>query len=370
VIFLFYFIYVILGILLSITLLNALIGPRLKAGPDEHSNPKVSVLVPARDEERHIKDCLESLQKQNYMDLEIIVLDDNSQDQTLALATSFSQMDPRIKVYSGKPLPEGWTGKNWACHQLSEQAKGDIIIFTDADNRHEANAVSKTVAWIKNYKLDLISAFPQQITNTFFEKLTVPTVDLFLYSFLPLWFTYYLPQPSLAAANGQWIAFKKKSYKQMGGHDKVKNQIVEDVELSRLAKKNKFKILTCSGTGIIYGHMYQSFKEVWLGFTKNLYGLVSHNVYIFIFIQLLLLTIFLLPYLLLFTSNWIYYSLFAIIISLAIRMALVFGFQHPPLVSIILHPISILMTMIIGVNSFIQITFRQISWKSRSIRLK
>jgi chlorobactene glucosyltransferase len=369
-IFLFYSIYLILGILLSITLLNAFLGPRLKAGPDEHSNPKVSVLVPARDEERHIKDCLASLQKQNYQNLEIIVLDDNSHDQTLTIAKSFSQLDPRIKVYSGKPLPEGWTGKNWACHQLSELANGDIFIFTDADNRHEANAIIKTVAWIEHFKLDLISAFPQQITKTLFEKLTVPTVDLFLYSFLPLWFTYLLPQPSLAAANGQWIAFRKKSYQQMGGHEKVKNQIVEDVELSRMAKKNKFKILTCSGSGIIYGHMYQSFKEVWLGFTKNLYGLVSHKIYIFVFIQLLLFTIFLLPYLLLFTSNWLSYSLLAIIIGLAIRIALIFGFKHPPLVSIILHPISIFMTMIIGVNSFFQITFGQISWKSRSIQLK
>ena len=84
--------------------------------------------------------------------------------------------------------------------------------------------------------------FPEQKTHTFFEKLIIPVVDLFLYSFLPLWLTYYLPQPSLAAANGQWIAFRKKSYEKMGGHSQVKEQIVKDVELSRLAKKNQFKI--------------------------------------------------------------------------------------------------------------------------------
>jgi chlorobactene glucosyltransferase len=359
-----------LALLLFTTLLNALAGPRLKNGPKEHSNPKVSVLIPARNEERNIRNCLDSLQKQDYENFEIIVLDDESTDDTFSIAQSIAQTNRRITICPGKPLPDGWTGKNWACHQLSEFATGEIIIYTDADNRHEGNAVSKTVAWIEHYKLDLISAFPQQITNTFFEKLTVPTVDLFLYSFLPLWFTYYLPEPSLAAANGQWIVFRKESYKKMGGHAKVRAEIVEDVELSRLAKRQGHRILTCSGTGIIYGHMYQSYKEVWHGFTKNLFGLVSHNIFIFFAIQITMLTIFILPYALLLSQSMFWYSFFAMIIGLLIRLILVISFKHPPITSIILHPLSIFLILVIGFNSFIKIKFGKIIWKSREIRIE
>ena len=364
---LFSVIYTVLLMFLLITLVNALTGPYLKKSPNDHPNPRVSVLVPARNEERNIKNCLESLQKQNYPDFEIILLDDESQDNTLAIAESVSRDDHRIRIISGNPLPSGWTGKNWACHQLSKQATGEIIIFTDADNRHAPTAITKTVAWMNQYSLDLLSAFPQQITRSLFEKVIVPVVDMFLYSFLPLWLTYYLPFPSLAAANGQWIAFLRKSYQKMGGHAEVRKEIVEDVELSRMAKRKKYKIMTLSGNGVIFGHMYSSFKEVWEGFTKNLFGLVAHQTFLFILIQFLLLIIYILPYLLLFIPQYLYAALVAVGLGLTIRIILILGFRHPPVVSIILHPFSILLTMLIGFNSILKFKAGKIVWKSRKI---
>ena len=234
----FVFMYVIIGIIagiLFIAIFNAFTAPMLKKRLPLLDHPSVSVLVPARNEERNIADCLEGLIAQNYRDFEIIVLNDHSVDRTAELVNKYGTLDARIKLIEGKPLPEGWTGKNWACHQLSQEARGEILLFTDADNRHATDAIANTVGWMQKLNLGLFSAFPQQITVTLPEKLVIPVVDMFVYAALPLWLTYYAHSPSLSAANGQWIAFTQEAYQQIGGHQEVRNKVVEDVELSRLA---------------------------------------------------------------------------------------------------------------------------------------
>lgn len=218
---------ILLAVIIGITLVNVVFGPRLKDGPTCSTQPKVSVLIPVRNEEKNIAICLRSLLKQNYDNFEILVLDDFLYDNTRKIVQSFA---PKVKLIEGKQLPTGWTGKNWACHQLSCVAQGEILLFTDADNFYHPHAIVCTIGWMQKLNLDLLSTFPQQTTKTFPEKLVVPVVDLFVYSFLPLWLTYLTRFPSLAAANGQWIAIKKTSYKKLGGHESVKAQVVEDVE--------------------------------------------------------------------------------------------------------------------------------------------
>ena len=286
----FYFIIASLLIFLTIAIFNIIFGPFLKQKHELSSKPLVSVLIPARNEEKNIGGCLQSLLAQNYDHFEIRVLDDESTDRTAAIAQEYVNQNSPIRVHSGKPLPEGWTGKNWACHQLSQQAKGDILIFTDADNRFEPAAISYTIGWMQRYQLAMFSVFPQQITSSLFEKLIVPVIDLLLYASLILWLTYHSRFSSLAAANGQWIAIQREAYEKIGGHQAVRRQIVEDVELSRLAKRNGIKILTGAGTDMVYGHMYHSAREVWDGFSKNLFGLVSNRVipFFLIFAQCIL----------------------------------------------------------------------------------
>jgi len=181
----------ILLMILSTTLFNFFTAPRIARAPKLKSTPKVSVLIPARNEEQNISKCLEGLLKQDYPNFEIIVLNDHSEDNTLQVIQEHQKRDNRIKSINGKDLPPGWTGKNWACHQLSQVATGDVFIFTDADNRHAPFAVKNTVAYIQNLKLDLISAFPQQRTVTLPEKMIVPIMDIFVYGTLPLWSTYW-----------------------------------------------------------------------------------------------------------------------------------------------------------------------------------
>ncbi len=365
----YYFIFPLLTVLLTITCINAIFGPFLNWKKKASDQPFVSVLIPARNEEKKIKTCMESLLLQDYPSFEIHVLDDESTDYTADIVKEMAGRDSKIHFHSGEALPEGWTGKNWACHQLSQYAQGEIFIFTDADNRYEPEAITRTIGGMQQYQLGMLSVFPQQITYTFFEKLIVPIVDLILYSLLPLWLTYYTRSPHVAAANGQWIAFRREVYEKIGGHQAVRHKIVEDVELSRLTKRSGIKMLTEAGTGMVYGHMYHSMREVWEGFSKNFFGLVSNKTIPFLIILASLIMISIVPYLLLITSQFFMTALAAIILNLLWRSVLAIRFKHSFLYGVILHPLSIMLAVLIGLNSLRQVKKGQITWKNRSILL-
>jgi chlorobactene glucosyltransferase len=367
--YLFSFIFLSLAIFLTITLINSITGPFLRSAPFLQQEVPVSVLIPARNEEKNIQRCIEALQQQDYSQLEILVLNDQSNDHTADLVKQITQNDERIRLIEGAPLPSGWIGKNWACHQLSQLAVGEIIIFTDADNYHTSDAVRLTVGWMQHHNLSMFSAFPQQLTMTFFEKLIVPVIDLILYASLVLWLTYYTRFPSLAAANGQWLAFRREDYQKIGGHQAVKHQIVEDVEFSRMAKRKGLKILTTAGTSVIFARMYSSLKEIWHGFSKNLFGLVSKNTLAFSTILLGFLFVHTLPFLMIYISQFHFLSLMAVLLILLLRFILAFRYKHPIIISILLHPVSILLIILIGLNSLYQAKFGQIDWKGRKITL-
>jgi len=352
--------------------INILWGPYLKKIKiNLQSYPKVTILIPARNEENNIKKVIESSLKQNYPSFEVIVLDDNSTDKTYEIARNYEATNSNFKIIKGDKLPDGWFGKNWACYQLANNASGETLIFTDADNFFENDAVIKTVSILKQYDLDMFSVFPQQITTTFWEKLIIPIIDLIVYSGLILKTSYYFPFSLFAAANGQWIAFKKSSYEELGGHSSVKNQIVEDVALARFFKKNKKKILVGAGTGVIYGKMYDNFKQIWSGLSKNLFGLTDFKTIPFFIILILMLLVCVVPYFLLFTlTNYFILILFIIILNIIWRVLLAINFKHNILYSTLLHPISILLITIIGINSFLKSKFGVLSWKEREIILK
>lgn len=365
-----YFILISIIIFLSITLLNTLWGPMLKKQYPINKQQIVSVLIPARNEEKNIKKCLTGLLHQDFPNYEIIVLDDESNDNTFATVQEIQKDNPKIRLIQGGTLPAGWIGKNWACHQLSQIAQGNILIFTDADNFHATHAIKNTVGWMEHLGIGMFSAFPQQITKTFSEKLIVPIIDLLLYTSLVLWLTYHSKFSSLAAANGQWLAFTREAYKKIGGHQAVCKQIVEDVELSRLAKKQGIKILTTAGTDVVFARMYTSFREVWEGFSKNLFGLVSNKTVHFLVILLGLYFVYVLPFLLVYVSKFQIISIMAIILILILRLILSLRFKHPLLYSLLFHPISIFLTILIGLNSFLKINFGKIVWKDREIIFK
>ena len=361
---------VLLAIVLSVTLCNAATAPMLKKSVGLQSCPRVSVLIPARNEEANVGDCIKGLLSQNYDTFKIHVLNDQSTDSTGAIIEEIGEQHPEVQAIHGKPLPTGWTGKNWACHQLSQYADGEILIFTDADNRPAPNAIANTVAYMQKLELGLLSAFPEKVTGTLAEKLVVPVVDMFVYAGLPLWLTYFSRFPALAAASGLWMAFTREAYQLIGGHQAVSNQIVEDVELSRLAKKSGIKILTTAGTRGVSCRMYQSFNEVWNGFSKNLFGLVGYKRIPFFILMLGLFTMCVLPYITVWFSPLRGLAVIAIVMNIVMRMVLALKYRHPFFTSVVLHPFGVLLTLLIGINSFFQTRRGRLQWKGRQINLK
>ncbi|MBN2013173.1 glycosyltransferase [candidate division KSB1 bacterium] len=363
----FIFIFFNLGLLFVITLFNFLTAPMLRKSYPINSKPAVSILIPARNEARTISNCLDNLLNQDYPLHEIIVLNDHSEDSTQHILDGYSKKHPHIHCLHGLGLPSGWTGKNWACQQLAKVATGDILIFTDADTKIASHAVRHTIGWMQQFRLDMLSTFPQQIMLTLIEKLVVPVMDLFVYTTLPLWATYWSRRPSLAAANGQWIAFTRTAYNTLGGHESVKQQIVEDTELARMAKRNGLKTITTAGTGTVFCRMYENFPDVWFGFTKNFFGLTGYNSFLFWIIEICLWLAFIVPYGLLLHPGLRPFALIAVGANMLIRLMLSLKYRHPLTTSVVLHPFGILIATFIGLNSFRSYLKGEITWKNRTI---
>lgn len=365
---LFILINIILCFFFLITLVNVLTGPHLSRAPilSKPYKEKISVLIPARNEEKNISTCIDSLLRLDPLPDEILILDDQSTDLTASIVRQYAEKYPKIRLISGRPLPDNWLGKNWACHQLAEESTGEILIFTDADNTYHSRVIEKTMGWMKIHDLDLLSAFPQQNLRSLPEKLVIPVVDMFVYSMLPLWLTRYSSYPSLSAANGQWMVFRRKAYQHMGGHDSVAAQVVEDVALARRAKRSGLKILTVSGTHAVYGRMYNNAEEVKDGFSKNLFGLTGFNTGLFFLIFFLMILTMVFPFIMILISQADYIR-FAVSLNLLIRFFLTAGYNHPPLASIVLHPFAIIYTARIALHSWRSYYKGTIVWKGRQI---
>ena len=358
---------VLVFIFFATLLINIIFGPHMRRISLTDYSPAVSVLIPARNEEHNIATCLESFLGQEYPDFEIIVLDDESEDGTARVVTEIERTDQRIKLIKGKPLPEDWLGKNWACMQLQQHARGEILLFADADTQPTLTAIRHTVDWIKTYNLGLFSVFPQQITKGFAEKLLVPLIDFVLYSLLPLWAVYIFPSRFFAAANGQWLAFTRNAYDQIGKHVVVKNQIVEDVAFSREAKVKNIKTLTASGKDVIFCRMYSSFQEIWNGLSKNFYGLMGNNIFVLIMINCMMLLAYVVPFIFLGLGIQISYAggLIGIIVFMRLLMSIFYG--HHVWISIFFHQVMILFGIFIALNSFYATNRKSVSWKGRRI---
>lgn len=279
-----------LAALSLVSLYNLFTAPRLfNISPGESiGSPLVSVLIPARNEERSIQHCLNSVISQSYKNIEILVLDDNSTDHTLQKLEQFGQRE-NLCVVSGEDLPEGWTGKNWACHQLSLKAKGGLMLFIDADVELKEHALEYAVRLFEKKRLDTLSCFPTQIISTTGEAMVVPLMNWFLLSFLPLDMVLKSSSPALSAANGQFILFSARSYRSIGGHSSHRAERVEDMALIRKIKTSGLRGMTVLGNSAVSCRMYSGFRESFGGFEKNFFpgtGLPAA-----VFLMLVLLTV-------------------------------------------------------------------------------
>src|SRR5579863_1130496 len=225
----------------------------------------VSVIVPARNEETCLGICLESLVAQTGVDSEIIVVDDHSTDRTREIAMSFA----RVRVIEAGPLPNGWTGKNNAVVSGARIAKGEWLLFTDADTVHLPGSLARSLAEAEHTGAALLSYSPEQIVDGFWEKAVMPVIFAELASkYRPSQISD--PKSSAAAANGQYILVTREAYDAVGGHTAVSKSLLEDVELARAVKQSGRKIFFRFGGDAVRTRMYRNFPQLREGWTKNL----------------------------------------------------------------------------------------------------
>ncbi len=257
-----------MGYLLLTALINLLLTQKIPRKMPIANN-RVSVLIPARDEEKNIGNLLSDLQLMTADNLEIIVGNDQSTDRTAEIVAHHAQKDSRIRMIEIDHLPEGWRGKNHACAQLAANATGDYLLFLDADVRISGNIIGSAVGYMKKHRLGLLSIFPKQMMGSRGEQLTVPLMHQILLSLLPLVLVRRSPFAAHAAANGQFMLFESRIYKKFQPHKTLKSSPIEDIETARYLKKKGVNIACCVGDERIQCRMYENLNGAINGFSKN-----------------------------------------------------------------------------------------------------
>jgi hypothetical protein len=252
---------------LLVAAINALSFPRLVPAPAGAELPPVSLLVPARDEADNLRVTLPLMLEQQAA--EILVLDDGSRDGTAALVAAAAAGDDRLELLSGRPLPPGWNGKNWSCHQLAEAASHELLLFVDADVRLAPGAVAAAVQRFGATGAGLLTLWPRQIAPTLLERTVVPQVDMVLLGSLPHPLVRALPFASLAAGNGQFMLWDRAAYRTAGGHAAVRAEVLEDVRMAQRAKGAGVPLTLALGGRMVAVRMYRGWTEVREGFAKN-----------------------------------------------------------------------------------------------------
>ncbi len=257
----------------------------LRPAPAPLSAPKVSIIVPAKNEEKNIGECITRLLDQDYPDFEIIVVNDNSTDGTAAWLEDLMKRAPagRLKVVHGTPTPPGWTGKNFAVQAAPPQASGTWFLFTDADTRHEKHGLSTSMAFVREHGLSLLTLTPRCLTHSPPEHMIQPTAM----GLVGLWFPIEEvndPKSSMTFGNGQYLLMERMFYEKIGGHESVRGEYLEDFAIMRKAKQSGVPAMWAQGPEVYGTRMYDSWAGMWRGwrriflhaFEKNIPVLLGH----------------------------------------------------------------------------------------------
>jgi chlorobactene glucosyltransferase len=360
-------------VLLLIVLLNYFTIPRLGDCARAQDSPLVSILVPARNEERNIRACVESLLSQDFPAFEILVLDDHSTDGTRLILEEISRRESRLQVIEGQALPDGWLGKHWANHQLSRRASGQLLLFTDADTRHRPNTLRDSVSSLLAWGADLITAFPRQEMVTWGERLTVPILSFSVLCFFPVLLARSLRVPALSVTIGQFMLFRRQAFEAIGGYEAVRGEVVDDVVLGRNIVRHGLDWQLLDGTRHISCRMYTDFATAWEGFTKNLFALFDYRILLYVIGWAWICVSFLLPLVVLLFPAARQSLTFPIpmagiaVFEALVTFALAYHRFRFPAYLVLLYPLHILVFTLLAMHSLFVTLSRRGSWKGRSL---
>lgn len=337
---------------------------------DRSPLPRVSILIPARNEERSIQAAVESALASKGVDLELIVLDDQSEDATAAIVQGLAAVDPRVRLVSAPPLPAGWCGKQHACWVLAREAAHDLLVFLDADVRLAPNGVARLVLFLEESGADLVSGIPLQETETFLERLLIPLIHFVLLGFLPMRGMRQSRSPAYAAGCGQLFLARRSGYDRAGGHAAIRTTLHDGIKLPRAFRAAGLHTDLCDATELARCRMYRSGPEVWRGLAKNATeGLGAPGV--IGPMTLLLAGGQVLPLALLAAAPWLTppalcMALAATLLSYLPRVQAMARFRQP-LVSVLLHPLGVL--VLLGIQWYAlaaQLAGKPRGWRGRA----
>ena len=342
------------------------------------SLPAVSVLIPARNEERAIGEAVRSVLQERTVPLELIVLDDHSSDATASVVKEIAADDDRVRVELSQPLPPGWCGKQYACWQLAALAEHDRLLFLDADVRLEPHAISRTLRHFETLRrhrvqqpVGMLSGVPRQVVGTWLEQFLIPLIHYVLLSFLPIGRMRRSAAPAYAAACGQFILVDRTSYERAGGHRAIRDSMHDGVKLPRAFRQAGIPTDLVDAVPLARCRMYRTPGEVWSGLSKNAVEGLAHPARLpFFFTALMLGQV--LPFVLLPFSAWLPASVTAaaaagVVLAWTARLLMARQFQHP-LSSVVWHPVAIVLFLTIQVAALANhLRGVRPTWKGRGV---
>lgn len=340
----------------------------------EHNEISVSVLIPARNESDRIAHCLRNLSAQRYPTLEILILDDQSTDNTAEIVKTFVDSDDRIRLISGTEMPDGWLGKHWACQQLFEQATGEILLFVDADTILSPGTVEAAVYEMERRELDLLTAMPRRIAGCLAEKLILPIVDWSVLAWLPLRAAQKYKNPYLSATFGQFMIFRREAYIVIGGHGTIRDDPIDDFGLGRMIKQQGLKWMLFDGSRCIEVLPYKGNIDSLLGVSRSVFPAMKFRATIFVPVSAMLCVLGFLPLIVLADNlmfnrepNVAFLTSTASILVISVSMLIVCRKFRHNVMTVPLYPLLISVILAVGYHSVFSYVFNLAQWRGRRI---
>jgi len=276
----------------------------------KHSNPKVSIILPARNEETFLAKCLETLIDQDYSNYEIVTIDDSSEDSTREIILEYAKKNIKIIPVLARPKPDGWMGKNWACMEGYKKATGELLLFTDADTTHQSNVLSLAVSHLLSLNLDALTVIPKLVSIDFWTKITLPMISTFLHTRFSA-IRVNDPTKKTGYFFGSFFIIKKKTYADVGTHESVKQEIIEDGALGKKVKDLGHKMKMVRGDHLIDAIWARDKSTLWSALKRLMIPLYLQNHWISVGIFFAVLFLLFMPFPILVYSSFLTFETFS-----------------------------------------------------------
>lgn len=346
----------------TVTLFNFISNPKLPRVA-RHYDDMVSILIPVRNEGDNILALLQSIYQQDYRNYEVIIYDDESTDNTFAVCSAFAETHPAFSVLKGGELPEGWTGKNYACDKLAAAARGAYFLFLDAGEWMGNGLINAAVHRAKFYRLSLLSLFANQIMLTTGEKTTVPLLHFMLINLVPLRSVFLFKNAAFSIASGEFMFFEAESYRQKRWHQLARDKVAEDTEIMKLVKSETLNGEVLLANNMLRCRMYRSYVDAINGFSKNILAVFNYSVTgLMLFILLLIGG----PMIVLMTLNFsLVFFMTGLILLTRIMISLAAG--QNAWANLLLHPVQMFNLTIIAFLAVQRHLTKTNIWKGRGL---